>query len=120
MTSLPVQTGRRVFLAALLGAALAPLPGLAHGLSVFASVTGDTVTVEAKFSSGRPPVAGDIRVFDSANNLVLETQLLKDGSVSFPLMKEGQDGLRIEVKASDGHENYWLLTPADIKAGQED
>ncbi|MEL6205305.1 MAG: hypothetical protein AAFR47_08345 [Pseudomonadota bacterium] len=91
-----------------------------HGLSAFASVEGNIVTVEARFSSGRVPRSGDVMIYDAQNALLLQIPLAADGTASFPLMEGAEAGLRIEVKASDGHEDYWLLTPADIAAGHKD
>ncbi|MEL7465048.1 MAG: hypothetical protein AAFN79_13325 [Pseudomonadota bacterium] len=95
------------------------LPAAAHKLRVFAFVEGETVKVEAKFSSGRIPKAGEVRVMDAEEALVLTLPLDPEGMTSFPLDPDAAaDGLMIEVRAGDGHSNYWLLTPADIQRGR--
>lgn len=93
-------------------------PAAAHKLRVFASVSGDTVNVEAKFSTGRIPKSGEIRVFDASETLILTLPIDADGVTSFPLSEDAANGLLIEVEAGEGHENYWLLTPDDIAKGQ--
>jgi len=89
-------------------------PALSHQLSVFAATDCEDVLVEAKFSSGRAPVEGDVRILDGDNTLLQSLQLGQDGTLKVPL--EGLDatkGLLIEVDAG-GHDDYWILTPEDI------
>ena len=93
-------------------------PAAAHKLRVFASVAGETVNVEAKFSTGRIPKSGEVRVFDAAETLIMTLPLDPDGVTSFPLGEDAAEGLLIEVEASEGHEDYWLLTPDDIARGR--
>jgi nickel transport protein len=107
-------TGRlalAVGVAALLAAAP---PAAAHGLNVFASTDCETVLVEAKFSNGRRPVSGEVRLLDGRDVLLATAGLGEDGSARIPL--DGFDtsgGLLVEVEAA-GHEDYWILTPEDI------
>ncbi len=90
----------------------------AHQLNVFAYVKDDTVIVEAKFSTGKIPVSGEVRVHDAENELLVTLRLQKDGSVWFPLdLEVAQGGLLIEVETGEGHDNYWILTPDDIARG---
>lgn len=97
----------------------AAFPAAAHKLRVFASVDGDVVNVEAKFSTGRIPKSGEIRVFDAKEVLIQTLPLDPGGVTSFPLDADrAADGLLIEVEAGKGHEDYWLLTPDDIARGQ--
>lgn len=97
---------------------IAPAMAWAHGLNVFASVSSGEVIVETKFTSGRTPVSGAVQVFDAENVLLLETELGEDGTVRFPLTEAAAGGLTIEVQAGGHHEGYWVLTPADIAAGE--
>lgn len=98
---------------------LLSFPAFAHDLRVFASVEGSVVTVETKFSSGRTPVAGEVRVLDGAGELLLTLPMGQGGVTTFELPNTGTNaGLMIEVAAGDGHEDYWLLTPEDIAAGK--
>ncbi|TFL19799.1 hypothetical protein [Jannaschia formosa] len=108
----------RIALAALLSLALAA-PALAHRVNVFASVEdGGTVLVEARFSTGRVPVAGEVRVEDASGTLLATYELDEDGTARFPLDREAAaGGLSITVRTDDDHEGYWLLTPADLGGG---
>lgn len=100
-------------------AVMAALPAFAHQLNVFASVDGTDVVVEAKFSSGKVPQVGEVRVFDAADVLLVTLPLTGEETLRFPLDPvAAQQGLRIEVKTGEGHEDYWILTPDDIAAGQ--
>lgn len=98
---------------------VAALPVAAHDLRVFASVTGETVTVESTFSSGRVPTGGEIRVLDANNVLLMTLEVGADGKTQF-ILPEGaaETGLMIEVDVSEGHSDYWMLTPDDIAYGQ--
>jgi nickel transport protein len=90
-------------------------PALAHGLLVFARVDGEEVVADAKFSNGNPVKAGEFLVFDGNDVLLTTVEVGPDGTARFPL--EGADtGLKIQMDAGDGHEDYWILTPADIEA----
>ncbi|QFT59332.1 hypothetical protein FIU94_10905 [Sulfitobacter sp. THAF37] len=98
---------------------LAALPAAAHGLRVFASVSGQIVTVESTFSSGRVPTGGDVRVLDAQNKLLMTLDIGDEGKTEFPLPEgAAETGLIIEVDVNDGHSNYWVLTPDDISHGQ--
>ncbi len=100
---------------ALIGAAV---PALAHQLNVFAFVEGAEVVVEAQFSTGRIPVAGQVVVKDAAEAVVRTLDLAADGTARFPLDPTvSAGGLTIEVETSEGHADYWILTPDDIAAG---
>lgn len=110
----------RTALATLLVLALAG-PALAHRVNVFASVeagdAGEEVLVEAKFSTGRIPALGEVRMED-ANGALLATYPLEDGTARFPLDRDAAaGGLSISVTTGDNHEGYWLLTPADLGDG---
>lgn len=92
----------------------APFAAAAHQLVVFASVDCEAVTVEAKFSNGKVTQQGDVRVLDSANNLLTTLQLESDGTASVPLDSvDHTGGLLIEVDTGS-HDNYWIVTPEDI------
>jgi nickel transport protein len=87
---------------------------LAHQLNVFASTDCEVVLIEAKFSTGRIPVMGDVRVLDGENTLLLTGNLGEDGTLSVPLADlDAASGLLIEVDTGD-HDDYWILTPEDI------
>jgi len=91
----------------------------AHKLSVFAWVEGDVVFVEGRLSSGKMPKTGEIYVYDGENNLIKKLDVNPDGLTSFPL-PDYSTGLKIDMKAGEGHQNYWILTPYDIEAQQKE
>lgn len=95
--------------------AMGPMPAAAHQLTVFAKVENQIVLISAAFADGTPVAAGTLRIIDEDGNLLLES--LVDGTypVHFPVGTH-TGGLRIEVDAGGGHENYWILTPADLSA----
>lgn len=89
-------------------------PASAHQLSVFAVVEDGVVLIEATFPDGRPVATGMLRILDGTGALILEQPIAPPYPIRFPV-EEHSDGLRIEVDAGGGHENYWLLTPADLQ-----
>lgn len=92
----------------------------AHQLNVFAFVEDGTVVVETKFSTGKIPISGEVRVLNAASEVVLTLSLAEDGTVRFPLdAQAATDGMTIEVTTGEGHEDYWILTPQDIANGSE-
>ncbi|KQI67888.1 hypothetical protein AN189_12410 [Loktanella sp. 3ANDIMAR09] len=92
----------------------------AHNLNVFAFVEDGTVVVETKFSTGKIPVSGEVRVLNAASEVVLTLPLQEDGTVRFPLDPDAASGgLTIEVMTGEGHDDYWILTPEDIANGSE-
>lgn len=104
----------------LLGALVLAAPAMAHQLNVFAFVEAGEVVVEAKFTSGKVPVAGNVAVKDAQGVLIETIEIGPEGVTRFPLMSEGaKAGLLIEVEVSEGHSNYWILTPDDMAAGAE-
>jgi len=92
---------------------------LAHQLSVFAWVDGDTVMIEGRLPKGKHPKQGDVLVYDGTDQLLLRTKLRTDGTASFPL-ENGETGYRIVVDIGHGHHSYWVLTPYDIQQQREE
>ncbi|MHA7879911.1 MAG: hypothetical protein ACX931_08980 [Saccharospirillum sp.] len=94
-----------------------PLVAFSHGLNVFASVDGNTLVIESKFASGRVPQTGTVRLFDGYDTLLHETPVTGEAAMRLPL-PDWETGLKVEVDIGDGHEGYWILTPADIRRQQ--
>jgi nickel transport protein len=91
---------------------------LAHQLNVFAFVEDGIVVVETKFSTGKIPVSGNVRVLDAGAVVLHTLSLDSDGTVRFPLDPDAAThGRTIEVITGEGHEDYWILTPEDIARG---
>ncbi len=95
-------------------ALLMTAPALAHRLTLYAWVDGETLVVEGKFANGGVPKLGMVQIFDGLDQLLLEAPIGENGELHIPL-PEGDSGLRIEMRTSEGHEDYWILTPEDIK-----
>ena len=107
----------RAFLAALAVVVFATT-AQAHQLNVFAFVENETVVVETKFSTGKIPVSGEVRVIGADAKVLQTLQLESDGTVRFPLDPDAATGgMTIEVTTGEGHEDYWILTPEDIARG---
>lgn len=91
-----------------------PIGAHAHQLTVFASVDCETVTVEAKFSNGKPVRQAKVRVLDGKNTLQETLPIGEDGTVAVKLDNvDHAEGLLIEVDTGS-HDNYWIVTPEDI------
>lgn len=104
-------------LAAWTSVSAAALPAAAHQLIVFASVEGDAVIVETKFSNGKRPKTGLVTVTDGGEAILLSLPIGENGVTRFPLAdtpNAATTGLQIEVDLGSGHEDYWILTPQDI------
>ena len=70
-------------------------------------------------SSGRVPTGGEIRVLDAQNVLLMTLDIGDEGKTQFALPEGAANtGLMIEVEVSEGHSDYWMLTPDDIAYGQ--
>ncbi len=88
-------------------------PAAAHQLNVFAWIDGETVVVEGTFPGGRAPKSGTVKVFDGEDRLLRTLPIDSEGKARFPL-EDADGGLRIEMSVSEGHDDYWILTPEDI------
>ncbi|MEM9268525.1 MAG: hypothetical protein AAGA78_06270 [Pseudomonadota bacterium] len=91
-----------------------PTLAMAHALVVFAFVDQGEVVVEAKFSNGRAAQAGTVSVFDGANTKLFDLQIVPGETTRFAVDPEA-GGYLIEVKTPNGHSDYWVLTPNDLK-----
>lgn len=91
----------------------APLAANAHKLVVFASTDCKTVLVEAKFSNGKPVKTGEVEVRGGDNELLM-TLAVTDGTARVPLSDVDHSGGLLILIDTDGHDDYWILTPEDI------
>ncbi len=100
-----------------------PTPIQAHQVQVFAWQAGEIVTVESKFSGGRPLVKGQVDVQHATTGASLYQGRTNDqGHFSFSLadtVKAEKAPLRIIVSGGDGHRNEWLLQPEVAHVSQE-
>ena len=92
---------------------LAPLPAMAHKVTVFAWAEGEMVHTESKFSGGKKVNAGKIEVFDQRDQKILEGVTDGQGQFSFPRPEEAT-ALKVVLTAGMGHTNYWLIRAEEI------
>lgn len=87
---------------------------LAHNVTVFAWVEGDTVHVESKFSGGRRPVAAPVEVYDARGNLLLKGVTDEKGEFSFKVPKKTE--MKVVLLAGMGHKGEWIIPFSDFEA----
>jgi len=85
---------------------------LAHKVTVFAWVEGDTVFGESKFSGGRKAQGAEVIVWDMEGKELLRTQTDEEGDFSFPVPRK--TGMRIELIAGMGHKGEWTIRPEEV------
>ena len=88
---------------------------LAHSVTVFAWVEGDTVRVESKFSGGRRPVAAPVEVYDTRGNLLLKGVTDEKGEFSFKVPKKTE--MKVVLLAGMGHKGEWIIPFSDLEDG---
>jgi len=66
------------------------MPALAHKVSIFAWVEGDTVYTQSKFSKGKRVKNSSVIVFDSDGNKLLEGKTDDKGEFSFKIPKKNR------------------------------
>jgi nickel transport protein len=91
---------------------------LAHNVTVFAWVEGDTVHVESKFSGGRRPVAAPVEVYDTRGNLLLKGVTDEKGEFSFKVPKKTE--MKVVLLAGMGHRGEWTIPLSDLEAVSTD
>ena len=91
---------------------------LAHNVTVFAWVEGDTVHVESKFSGGRRPVAAPVEVYDSRGNLLLKGATDEKGEFSFKVPKKTE--MKVVLLAGMGHKGEWIIPFSDLETVSAD
>ncbi|MGX9365080.1 hypothetical protein ACTVJH_03460 [Desulfoplanes sp. PS50] len=85
---------------------------LAHKVTVFAWVEGDTVLGESKFSGGKKAQNAEIIVRDLNGKELLRTQTNEKGEFSFPIPEK--TAMRIELIAGMGHKAEWTIPLEDF------
>jgi nickel transport protein len=91
---------------------------LAHNVTVFAWVEGETVHVESKFSGGRRPVAAPVEVYDARGNLLLKGVTDEKGEFSFKVPKKTE--MKVVLLAGMGHKGEWIIPLSDLEAVSAD
>ena len=87
-------------------------PALAHKVTIFAWVEGDTVFTQSKFSGGKRVKNCIVTVFDDEGNPLLEGETDEQGEFSFKIPKK--TSLRVVLKASMGHLAEWTIPVEEI------
>ena len=110
----PIRPHRLYFALAiaLLATAAWPTRCLAHRVTVFAWIDGDTVYTQSRFSGGRAVKNGDITVFDARGKQLLTGKTDAAGDFSFKLPT--RKGLRVVLDAGMGHRSEWALSDDDL------
>jgi nickel transport protein len=89
---------------------------LAHNVTIFAWVEGDTVYTESKFSGGRKAQNAAVDVYDAADTKLLSGKTDENGEFSFKIPKK--EALKVVLHAGMGHGNEWTITAEDIAEAQ--
>ena len=97
-----------------------PQAAHAHRVNIFAWTEGDQVVAECGFNGGNKVKQGQVVVYDAATGAKLQEGRTNDqGVYRFPVPAEGKThGLRIVVKAGEGHQNEWMMDAAELAAIQ--
>ena len=88
-------------------------PALAHKVSIFGWVEGNTVHTQSKFMGGKRPEQALVEVFDTSGNLLLKGKTDSQGLFSFqtPLKSD----MQIVLTTGMGHRADWTITPSDFQ-----
>ncbi|MGV6996071.1 cobalamin biosynthesis protein CbiL [Desulfovibrio sp. QI0430] len=97
-----------------------PHAAQAHRVNIFAWTEGDQVVAECGFNGGSKVKQGQVVVYDAATGAKLQEGRTDDqGVYRFPVPAAGKaHGLRIVVKAGEGHQNEWMMDAAELTAIQ--
>ena len=92
----------------------------AHRVNIFAWTEGDQIIAECGFNGGNKVKQGQIAVYDAATGAkLLEGKTDDGGDFRFPIPAEGKaHGLRLVVKAGEGHQNEWTMEAAELTSVQ--
>ncbi len=97
---------------------LAHTAALAHRVNVFAYVEGGEVVVECSYSKSKRVNRGAIEVLSlQSGETLLTGETDEAGHFRFPVpeaARETGSGLRIVLKAGEGHQNEWVVDAAEF------
>ncbi len=88
------------------------VPALAHKVTIFAWVEGDTIYTQSKFRGGKKVKNCTVAVYDNKGNQLLEGKTDEKGEFSFKVPKKS--ALKVVLKASMGHMAEWKIPAAQI------
>ncbi len=88
----------------------------AHGIRCFAYTSGPDIVVEGKFSNNRATQNSDVKVYNlKTGKLLVEGTTNKEGMYTFPRPAlKPDEGLKIVLRAGEGHQAQWTMTPEDL------
>jgi nickel transport protein len=86
---------------------------LAHKVTIFAWVEGDTIFTESKFSGGKKAINAPVVIFDKDGKKLLEGKTDNKGEFSFKIPKVTD--LRIVLNAAMGHKAEWMIPESEIR-----
>ena len=89
---------------------------LAHRVNIFAWTEDNEIVAECGFNGGSKVKQGQVVVFDAATGTKLIEGRTDDfGVYRFPVSAEGKaHGVRIVIKAGEGHQNEWTVEAAEL------
>ena len=92
----------------------------AHRVNIFAWTEGNEVVAECGFNGGNKVKQGQVVIFDAATGAKLAEGRTDDlGVYRFPISAEGKaHGVRIVIKAGEGHQNEWTVDAAELETIQ--
>ena len=92
----------------------------AHRVNIFAWTEGDQVVAECGFNGGNKVKQGQVVVFDAATGAKIVEGLTDDqGVYRFSVPAAGKaHGVRIVIKAGEGHQNEWTMDAAELASVQ--
>ena len=80
---------------------------MAHKVTVFAWVEGNTVYGEGKFSGGKKAIGAEVIVSDAKGNELLRTKTDENGEFSYPVPEKTE--MHIALNAGMGHQAEWTI-----------
>jgi nickel transport protein len=96
----------------LMGLVFSPC-ALAHQVSIFAWVQGDTIHTQSKFMGGKRPNQALVEIFDETGVLLLTGRTDAQGQCSFPVPRKSD--LKIVLSAGMGHRAVWTLSRQEFQ-----
>lgn len=88
-----------------------------HKIYVFAYEAGGNITVEGKFTNGRPTRDGKVEVVDIESKTLYATGTTdNEGIFTFPVPQKASEKkatMSVSVDLGEGHKGSWLLEPDD-------
>lgn len=106
----------KIFLFLMCGSVILSTAVSAHKVNIFAYVESGTIYTESYFPDGRAVEKGNVLIYDSQDNLLLEGTTDQEGLCSFDVPKV--DDLTVVIDASMGHRSSFELSKDEVEAGQ--